>query len=242
MAFYRPARGGASGSARSPLPKAVLASCLLACLPGGLLRAWACGGPRRPRGVAMRQTQEAGERRSPWATLGVARGTELADVRRRYRDLAAEWHPDRHAGDAGAAERLRDFHLAYEEVLAEASMVEGATAGPGASAEWPGLRVAAGARGAEGPWSAAGAEPEGARGLRSAPACLSAVGLGLLDMLARYLVDLFRFAVSSRLYPVNLVLFVLHLGGPAAASRRTAVGRRGARGGGRGGPGRVLDQ
>jgi len=52
--------------------------------------------------------------RSAWATLRLAPDASLAEVRRAFRQLALETHPD-HGGDA---ERFREVQAAYERLVA----------------------------------------------------------------------------------------------------------------------------
>jgi DnaJ-class molecular chaperone len=50
----------------------------------------------------------------PYSTLGVARGATEADIKKAYRKLAKELHPDRNAGNASAAERFSHVTAAYD--------------------------------------------------------------------------------------------------------------------------------
>lgn len=50
---------------------------------------------------------------SPYDLLGVERGADLDDIKRAYRQLAKELHPDVNAGDAAAAERFKEITAAY---------------------------------------------------------------------------------------------------------------------------------
>lgn len=49
-----------------------------------------------------------------WAILGVPRGASLEEIRRAYRRLAWQYHPDRNRGDATAEQRMREINEAYE--------------------------------------------------------------------------------------------------------------------------------
>jgi len=52
--------------------------------------------------------------RDPYTVLGVARGTSHEDVRKAYRKLAKELHPDRNPGNDKAAERFKEISAAYD--------------------------------------------------------------------------------------------------------------------------------
>lgn len=66
-----------------------------------------------PRPVARPAGPRSPAPRSAWATLGLAPGASLAEVRRAFRQLALETHPD-HGGDAA---RFRDVQRAYERLV-----------------------------------------------------------------------------------------------------------------------------
>ena len=50
----------------------------------------------------------------PYATLGVARGASEADIKKAYRKLAKELHPDRNKDNPNAAERFSQVTNAYD--------------------------------------------------------------------------------------------------------------------------------
>ena len=50
---------------------------------------------------------------SPYELLGVDRTADLDDIKRAYRQLAKELHPDVNAGDEAAAERFKHITAAY---------------------------------------------------------------------------------------------------------------------------------
>jgi curved DNA-binding protein CbpA len=52
-----------------------------------------------------------------YATLGLPPAATEDDIRRAYRRLALQWHPDRNAGDAGAAERFKAISEAYAVLI-----------------------------------------------------------------------------------------------------------------------------
>lgn len=52
--------------------------------------------------------------RNPYEVLGIAQGASDDDVKKAYRKLALEWHPDRHAGDKDAEEKFKEINAAYQ--------------------------------------------------------------------------------------------------------------------------------
>ncbi len=52
--------------------------------------------------------------RDPYQVLGVARGVSHDDLRKAYRKLAKEFHPDRNQGNEKAAERFKEISAAYD--------------------------------------------------------------------------------------------------------------------------------
>jgi curved DNA-binding protein CbpA len=51
----------------------------------------------------------------PWAIFGLERGASDADIKRAYRRLAREHHPDKHRGkEAEASARFKEVAAAYE--------------------------------------------------------------------------------------------------------------------------------
>lgn len=49
-----------------------------------------------------------------YATLGVDRSASASDIKRAYRRLAKEYHPDRNPGDSAAETRFKEVNQAYE--------------------------------------------------------------------------------------------------------------------------------
>src|ERR671917_293420 len=52
--------------------------------------------------------------KDPYASLGVDRKASDEEIKKAYRKLAREWHPDRKPGDAKAEERFKDIQAAYD--------------------------------------------------------------------------------------------------------------------------------
>ena len=52
--------------------------------------------------------------KDPYQVLGVGRRASQDDIKTAYRKLAKELHPDRHPGDAHAAERFKEVSAAYQ--------------------------------------------------------------------------------------------------------------------------------
>jgi len=50
---------------------------------------------------------------NPYACLGLMPGNSQADIKRRYRQLAKQYHPDRNGHSAESGEKLRDLNAAY---------------------------------------------------------------------------------------------------------------------------------
>src|SRR5579885_1966372 len=46
--------------------------------------------------------------------LGVAKGCSSEDLKKAYRKLAMQWHPDRNPGDKAAEQKFKDINEAYD--------------------------------------------------------------------------------------------------------------------------------
>src|SRR5258708_17624289 len=49
-----------------------------------------------------------------YETLGVAKGAGADDLKRAYRKLAMQYHPDRNSGDKTAEQKFKDISEAYD--------------------------------------------------------------------------------------------------------------------------------
>jgi len=114
----------------------------------------------------------------PYQTLGVARNADEAAIKKAYRKLAKELHPDRNADNPKAAERFSAVTAAYDllsdkdkrarfdrgEIDGEGNPKAPFGFGAGGGGGAPGGNAFAGARGfrpGAGPGGAAGFDPEG---------------------------------------------------------------------------------
>lgn len=52
----------------------------------------------------------------PYKVLGVSRDASDDEIKRAYRRLAKQYHPDRNPGDAEAAKKMQEINAAYEQI------------------------------------------------------------------------------------------------------------------------------
>ena len=52
----------------------------------------------------------------PYRVLGVSKDATDAEIKRSYRKLARQYHPDRNPGDAAAEERFKAIQAAHESI------------------------------------------------------------------------------------------------------------------------------
>jgi molecular chaperone DnaJ len=53
----------------------------------------------------------------PYQILGVAPGASEEEIKKVYKKLALEWHPDRHGGDSKAEEKFKEINAAYQIII-----------------------------------------------------------------------------------------------------------------------------
>ncbi len=53
---------------------------------------------------------------NPYKVLGLEPGASDEEVKRAYRRLAKQYHPDRNPGDAAAAKKMQEINAAYDEI------------------------------------------------------------------------------------------------------------------------------
>jgi molecular chaperone DnaJ len=49
----------------------------------------------------------------PYQTLGVTKAADSGEIKRAYRKLCLQWHPDKHPNDPSAQDRFKDINAAY---------------------------------------------------------------------------------------------------------------------------------
>src|SRR5262245_52956891 len=54
-----------------------------------------------------------------YSTLGVAKDADLETVKKAYRKLAMQYHPDRNHGDAAAEQKFKEINEAYDVIKDE---------------------------------------------------------------------------------------------------------------------------
>jgi len=70
-----------------------------------------------------------------YSVLGLQKGASAEDIKKAYRKMSKEWHPDKHKGDKGAEDKFKEINEAYEVLSNEEKkrMYDqfGTTGGPG---------------------------------------------------------------------------------------------------------------
>ena len=82
------------------------------------------------------------EKRDYYEVLGVAKNAEAAEIKKAYRKLALQYHPDRNPGDKEAEEKFKEAAEAYDVLSNEEKRRrydQFGHAGMGAGAGWAAL-------------------------------------------------------------------------------------------------------
>jgi DnaJ-domain-containing protein 1 len=79
----------------------------------------------REAGPAQRQITP--EERQAWQILQLSPVTDIDIVKKQYKRLVKQTHPDKNGGDAAAEERLKDINLAYS-LIRKSLVTSGGTA------------------------------------------------------------------------------------------------------------------
>src|SRR5260370_10646262 len=64
--------------------------------------------------LVMKRSMMASTKRDYYEVLGVSREADAEEIKRAYRKLAMQYHPDRNVGDAEAERRFKEAAEAYE--------------------------------------------------------------------------------------------------------------------------------
>lgn len=73
--------------------------------------------------------------KDPYQVLGVSPGASEEEIKKAYRRLAKQYHPDLHPGDPEAARKMNEINAAYEQIKnpSSANTAYGGSAGSGSS-------------------------------------------------------------------------------------------------------------
>ncbi len=75
--------------------------------------------------------------KDPYSVLGISREAAPEDIKKAYRNMSKEWHPDKHKGDKKAEDKFKEINEAYETLSNpdKKKMYDqfGTTGGPGAA-------------------------------------------------------------------------------------------------------------
>jgi len=64
--------------------------------------------------------------KSPHETLKVKKRASKRAIKKAYRSLAMEFHPDRNPGDKAAAERFKEVKAAYDQLISRKTRITSA--------------------------------------------------------------------------------------------------------------------
>lgn len=72
---------------------------------------------------------------NPHEVLGVTHDATEEDIKKAYKKMAMEWHPDHHGGSKEAEEKFKEINMAYQILTGKARGPADQSGGPGISAE-----------------------------------------------------------------------------------------------------------
>ena len=66
--------------------------------------------------MGWRSVEKPMAERNPYEVLGVSKNASDAEIKRAFRKLARQYHPDRNQGDAGAEAKFKEVQAAYDTI------------------------------------------------------------------------------------------------------------------------------
>lgn len=63
-------------------------------------------------------------KKDPYALLGISRGANKEEIKKAYRNMARQYHPDANLQDQNAEERFKEIKQAYEYLLSDLDHID----------------------------------------------------------------------------------------------------------------------